>query len=103
LYEPHLLCQDDSIRVTVFEFLALTVCLAFTEYAAADVSFSTVAGASGTFHKVTLQRHFIWQINDGISLGRDILHGKPIVMWDQWKVSQATDLHIGCNMTFHVG
>jgi len=36
--------------------------MAFTEYAAADVSFSTRTAASGTFHTVTFQRHFIWQI-----------------------------------------
>jgi len=28
----------------------------------ADVSFSKRTGASGTFHTVTFQRHFIWQI-----------------------------------------
>ena len=89
------LCQNNTVRV--FAFLTLTVCLVIAEYAAADVSFSTRTGASGTFHTVTFQRHFIWQITMA-SLWDETFafHGKPIVLWVQWKVSQAIDLHVGC-------
>ena len=75
-----LLCQNDTIGA--FAFLALTVCLAFTEYAAADVSFSAGTGASGTFHTVTFRRHFIWQFTMA-SLWDEtfVLHGKPRVLW----------------------
>ena len=84
LYEPHLLRQNDTIRV--FALVALTVGLAFTEYAAADVSFSTRTAASGTFHTVTFQRHFIWQITGTMAFLWDetfAFHGKPIVLWVQ--------------------
>ena len=69
VYEPHLLCQNNAIRV--FALVGLTVCLAFTEYAAADVSFSTRTGATGTFHTVTFQTLHLANY-DGISLGQDI-------------------------------
>ena len=104
LYEPHLIRQNNTIRVLAV--LALTVFLASTEHAAPDVSFSTRTGAIGTFHTVTFQRHFIWQITM-VCLWDETFafHGKPIVLWVQWKVSQAIELNVGCiecplNMTF---
>jgi len=68
----------------VFAFLAVTVCLAFTEYAVADVSFCSTTGASDTFHTVTFQRLFIWHITMA-SLWDETFafHGKPRVLWVQ--------------------
>ena len=68
----------------VFAVLALTVFLTFTEHAAPHVSFSTRPRASGTFHTVTFQRHFIWQITM-LCLWDETFafHGEPIVLWVQ--------------------